>query len=343
MRYRIRPRIYACFTHSDRLPIVQSSITTYAVQVRKRYGWVTVKEYDEGSDSDFALRQAEELLELLNQKKMEKKYELTDEILEVGGHVLHRIKALRNFGNIKQGEIGGWIENEDNLSHCGDCWVYDDAKVYGNAEVLGDAKVCENAKVYAFAKVYNKATVYGFAEVYDDAEIFGNARVNGYAKVYGITEVFGNAKVYDFAKVYNKATVYGFAEIYGNAKVYGYARVNGYAKVYGITEVFGNAKVYGEAKVYGKANVLGDAEVNGYARICGEAKIEKTSDYIVFKNWWSSGIYFTWTRSNDMWSVGCFYGTGEELIKMAYNDSDEIGREYGRVVKYVESIKQELK
>ena len=67
MKYRIRPRIYACFTHSDRLPIVQSSITTYAVQVRKWYGWVTVKEYDEGSDSDFALRQAEELLEFLNQ------------------------------------------------------------------------------------------------------------------------------------------------------------------------------------------------------------------------------------------------------------------------------------
>lgn len=60
MRYRIRPRIYACFTHSDRLPVVQSSITTYVVQVRKWYGWVTVKEYDEGFDSDFALSQAED-------------------------------------------------------------------------------------------------------------------------------------------------------------------------------------------------------------------------------------------------------------------------------------------
>lgn len=46
---------------------MQSIITTYAVQVRKWYGWVTVKEFDEGSDSDFALSQAEELLELLNQ------------------------------------------------------------------------------------------------------------------------------------------------------------------------------------------------------------------------------------------------------------------------------------
>lgn len=46
---------------------------------------------------------------------MEKKYELTDEILEVGGHVLHRIKALRDFGNVKKGDIGGWIECEDKM------------------------------------------------------------------------------------------------------------------------------------------------------------------------------------------------------------------------------------
>ena len=61
-------------------------------------------------------------------------------------------------------------------------------------------------------------------------------------------------------------------------------------------------------------------------------------DYIVFKNWWSSGRNFTWTRSNNMWSVGCFYGTGEELITKAYNDSKLSGQEYERVVKYVESI-----
>lgn len=64
---------------------------------------------------------------------------------------------------------------------------------------------------------------------------------------------------------------------------------------------------------------------------------------IVFKNWWSSGRYFTWTRSNDMWLVGCFYGTGEDLIKKAYADSETSGREYERIVKYVESIKQEFK
>ena len=42
-----------------------------------------------------------------------------------------------------------------------------------------------------------------------------------------------------------------------------------------------------------------------------------------------------------MWRVGCFYGTGEELIAKAYKDSEISGREYERVVKYVESIIKE--
>ena len=142
---------------------------------------------------------------------MEKKYRLTEETKEWCGRTLHRIEALKDFGDVKAGDKGGWIEKE-NLSQEGNAWVYDSACVYDSARVSGSA--C----------------------------------------------------------------------------------------------------------------------VSGSARVSGEA------DYIVFKNWWSSGRYFTWTRSNNMWKVGCFYGTGEELIKKAYADSEKSGREYERVVKYVESI-----
>lgn len=102
--------------------------------------------------------------------------------------------------------------------------------------------------------------------------------------------------------------------------------------------VYGNAKVYGNAFVCDYVKVCGDADVYGKAEVRGDAKVYKNSDYIVFKNWWSSGRYFTWTRSNKMWKVGCFYGNGEELIKKAYADSEESGREYERVVRYVENI-----
>lgn len=105
--------------------------------------------------------------------------------------------------------------------------------------------------------------------------------------------------------------------------------------------VAGNAKVYGNAKVHGNAEVFGNAAVYGNAEVFGNASVGNNADYIVFKNWWSSGRYFTWTRSNNMWRVGCFFGTGEELIAKAYIDSELSGREYERVVKYVESILKE--
>lgn len=95
------------------------------------------------------------------------KYELTNEVKEYNGITLHRIKATKNFGSVNAGDLGGWIESEDNLSQGNDAWVCDNAEVCGNA------------------------------------------------------------------------------------------------------------------------------------------------DYIVFKNWWSSGRHFTWTRTNNKWRVGCFHGSGE--------------------------------
>ena len=118
----------------------------------------------------------------------------------------------------------------------------------------------------------------------------------------------------------------GWVETYGNLSHTGGAWVYDDAEVYGDAEVSNDAWVYGDAKVYGGAEVCGDAKVSGDA------------DYIVFKNWWTSGRYFTWTRSNNMWKVGCFYGTGDELVKKAHRDSEKSGREYAKVVKYTEQL-----
>ena len=191
---------------------------------------------------------------------MKKKYELTDETIEFAGHVLHRIKALVSFADVEEGDLGGWIEKESNLSHLNNAWVYGGARVFGDAVVSGGARV------------------FGDAVVSDGARVYGNAEVYGGARVYG------NAEVSDDAVVYGNAVVSDGAVVYGNAVV------------------------------------------------------SSMDDYITFKNFWSSGRYFTWTRSNNKWKVGCFYGTGDELISKAYEDSQKSGREYERVVKYVESI-----
>ena len=128
-----------------------------------------------------------------------KKYKFTGETktidLPFGTVTLHRIKAVVEFGLVKVGDLGGWIEKEENLSHeenawvCGNAKVYGDAKVCGNADVYGDAKVCGDAKVYGDAKVCGNAKVYGDAEVYGNAEVRGNAWVCGNAKVFSADHV----------------------------------------------------------------------------------------------------------------------------------------------------------
>lgn len=60
-----------------------------------------------------------------------KKYELTAEFIEKWGKKLFRIKALISFGSVEAGELGGYVEKEDNLAQDGDAWVYGNAEVYG--------------------------------------------------------------------------------------------------------------------------------------------------------------------------------------------------------------------
>ena len=80
-----------------------------------------------------------------------KKFKLTSEfIVDISGVKLFRIKALIEFGNVKAGDLGGYIEKEENLSHMGNAWVSGNAQVSGDARVFGDARVSGD-KDYAYA------------------------------------------------------------------------------------------------------------------------------------------------------------------------------------------------
>lgn len=110
-----------------------------------------------------------------------KKYELTDEIIVKYGSTLHRIKALKDFGNVKTGELGGYIESGSNLSQEGNCWVCGNAEVHGDAEVCGNAEVCDNAEVF------------GNAEVHGNAEVFGNS---DYITIKGLGSKYRNTTIF---------------------------------------------------------------------------------------------------------------------------------------------------
>ena len=63
---------------------------------------------------------------------MAKKYELTkkQKNIRVGDKdvTVRQIKALVDVPpHVRTGDTGGWVESEDNLSHAGSAWIYDNA------------------------------------------------------------------------------------------------------------------------------------------------------------------------------------------------------------------------
>ena len=124
---------------------------------------------------------------------MEKKFILTDEfVVNVFGVKLFRIKCIQSFKCANEGELGGFIEKEENLEQSGNAWVYGNAWVSGNAWVYGNAQVSGDAQVYGNAWVSGNAWVYGNAQVSGDAQVYGNAWVSGNAQVYGNAEIENN-------------------------------------------------------------------------------------------------------------------------------------------------------
>ena len=140
-----------------------------------------------------------------------KKYEFTGETKTVSflfeDVTLHRIQAITSFASVVAGELGGWIEKEENLSHKGDAWVsenaavYGDAVVSGNAWVSGNAVVSENAEVSGNAWVSENAVVSGNAWVSENAVVSENAEVSGNAWVSENAVVSENAEVFSVRHV----------------------------------------------------------------------------------------------------------------------------------------------
>ncbi len=137
------------------------------------------------------------------------KYELVyNDVTSIRDHgPLYRIRALRDFADIKKGELGGYISRNyiagfEALSHDGDCWVGDQAKVE-------DGRVLENARLRDWARIEG------------GGEVSGNAELSGYATI------ISNVLVTDFARISGDACVHGPAVIGGTAHLTGEARFRG--------------------------------------------------------------------------------------------------------------------
>lgn len=130
-----------------------------------------------------------------------KKYCFTGEKIQWKGRTLHRIQALRSFGKVRKGDLGGWIEKEYNLDpyYSGIAWAWDESKIYDWAQLdgitSGNVELRDNAKILSYGTVMGNCVVSDYAQIYGtlfgyvwaagEANIGRGAWVSGYAFITG--------------------------------------------------------------------------------------------------------------------------------------------------------------
>lgn len=228
-----------------------------------------------------------------------KKYELLKENTIIhNGVTLYQIVATRDFGtNVEMGELGGWVENETNLSHYGDCWITDNAKVYGKA------------------KVKKNAIISGSAEI-KDAEITDYVKIGGYVKVHG-------GLISGWSEINGEVVISGNVHIYEHATIYGQASISGYSKITGT--------------VGDNAIVRGLAYISNNAKILGDAVIERTDQYIVIEPVSPIGDTLTIIPDQDIICTEDFKGTKKEFINAVIerHGNDKRSKRYIAIVEFV--------
>ena len=117
----------------------------------------------------------------------------------VGSNYLYyyRLKALKDFGDVSKGDIGGLVMSYHNLSRTGNCWVYDNAVVKDYARVAENAQVRDSAMVTGSAKVFQNAVVKDNARLYNSVIITDNATIKGNAVITGNIRISKNEVVDD--------------------------------------------------------------------------------------------------------------------------------------------------
>ena len=104
---------------------------------------------------------------------------------------LYRLFALRSFPYVSKGDKGGLVSGPHNLSHHGNCWIYeyaqaiedamvvDDAVLYGGCCAAGNALIRDKARVLDQAIVMGNCCIAGRAVIRDQAIVTGLALVTG--------------------------------------------------------------------------------------------------------------------------------------------------------------------
>lgn len=222
---------------------------------------------------------------------------------------LYRIQALKTFTKpggynpvVHVGELGGYVESEDNLSQEGNCWLFDKARVKDGGKIIEDAIVYDKCLVSKNSIVRGSSVVGGYCFVTNqsviiDSRLEGNVIVNGHSTIHSGAYLYGEIGV-------DQSNIDGSVNLIGRISVK-------------------------KSRITAPIELSGDYELN--------FDVSDPHSVIGYNVGMPGGRLFTIknivaSKVEDKWSTGDFVGTGEELIDFV-SDSDDKQR-----VEYVRSI-----
>ena len=122
-----------------------------------------------------------------------KKFELTD-ISKTIKHplsnkdiTLYQIRSLIDFTLINgyyvsNGDLGGWLEKESNLSQEGLCWIYDNCYMFDDAYRFGNSIGYGNSMQFGNSQQYEISQQHGNSQQYGHSIQYGDSRQYGYSQ-----------------------------------------------------------------------------------------------------------------------------------------------------------------
>ncbi len=111
------------------------------------------------------------------------KYRMGDVQIFFRGFTLTNIVALRSFGDVKEGDHGGFVGSPSVLSQTGASWVYPNAIAMPNSMVCDNARLRDYSILNVNCAIYGNHFLYGREEI-TDTSTFASFLIQEYTGVY---------------------------------------------------------------------------------------------------------------------------------------------------------------
>ena len=232
---------------------------------------------------------------------------------------LRRIKAMEDFinikGEVKAGELGGFVLSENSIDVESNAWVYDDAQVLSKYPITGNVAVCDEAQVSGNARVSGNCIIKGNSTVCNCSSLDGDCEISGYAKIRDRARLNGRVIVTDYAHIGDHININARSSI-----ISGYAKLVGRGCINGTNVNIGDSAVIKDkVSIIGNNCFISNVILGGNFEIHSDAKILMHHDYIEI-------------NCNDFHVIGYRLNNNPDKIRIVLNGNEDYNIEEFRKI-----------